>query len=77
MIAIYAGVNGYLDDIPVNDVPRFQEELSEHLRAEKSILDEIRDQGELSDELTERLEQEIQRFKQGFNVQADDALVTA
>src|SRR5881398_98157 len=48
--AIYAGVNGFLDEIPVNQVPRFQEELIEHMRSEDSILKEIRDSGDLSDE---------------------------
>ena len=32
--ALYAGVNGYLDDIPTDQVPRFQEELREQLRTE-------------------------------------------
>jgi F-type H+-transporting ATPase subunit alpha len=77
VIAIYAGVNGYLDKIPVNDVPRFQGELREHLKAEGSILESIRESGELSDETAEKLKQELDRFKQGFNVQEDDALVTA
>src|SRR5881398_1533464 len=48
--AIWAGVNGYLDDIPVEQVPRFHDELREHLRSEDSILKEIRDSGDLSDE---------------------------
>src|SRR5438874_7983558 len=30
VVALYAGVNGYLDDIPVPQVPRFQDELREH-----------------------------------------------
>jgi F-type H+-transporting ATPase subunit alpha len=77
VVAVYAGVNGWLDDIPVADVPRFQEELLEHLRAEGTILEEIREMGELTDELTQKLDHELERFKQGFNVQADDALVSA
>src|SRR5436309_2261094 len=32
--AIYAGINGFLDDIPVEQVPRFHDELREHLRSE-------------------------------------------
>jgi F-type H+-transporting ATPase subunit alpha len=74
--AIYAGVNGHLDEIPVGDVPRFQDELREHLRAEKSILESIRESGELADETAQKLDGELKRFKQGFNVQAEDALVT-
>jgi F-type H+/Na+-transporting ATPase subunit alpha len=64
--AIYAGVNGYLDDIPTQDVARFQGEFREHLRAEGTILKEIRETKELSDETEQRLRQEIERFKNRF-----------
>jgi F-type H+-transporting ATPase subunit alpha len=64
--AIYAGVTGYLDDIPTPDVARFQDEFREHLRAEGSILKEIRETKELSDEIEQKLEEEIKRFKNRF-----------
>src|SRR5207249_1662457 len=67
--ALYAGVNGYLDEIPVADVSRFQDELREHLRAEESIYKAIRESGELSDEVAEKLNSEIKKFKNGFNVE--------
>ena len=35
VVAIYAGINGWLDKIPVGQVPRFHDELREHLRTEK------------------------------------------
>jgi F-type H+-transporting ATPase subunit alpha len=69
VVAIYAGVNGYLDDIPTDQVPRFQEELREYLRAEGTIYKEIRETGDLPDELAKRLDEEIQKFKQSFNVE--------
>ena len=68
VVAIFAGVNGYLDGVPVSEVPRFHEELREHLRADGSILAEIRDEKELSDELTEKLNAELKRFADGFYV---------
>jgi F-type H+-transporting ATPase subunit alpha len=68
VVAIYAGVNGYLDDIPTADVRRFQDELREALRAEGSILKEIRESGDLSDETEAKLKQEIERFKNRFAV---------
>ena len=43
VVAIYAGINGYLDEVPPAQVPRFQDELREHLRAEKTILEAIRE----------------------------------
>jgi F-type H+/Na+-transporting ATPase subunit alpha len=75
--AIYAGINGFLDDIPVQDVPRFQDELRESLRTEESIYKEIRETGDLPDELAERLNAEIEKFKQGFNVSEEPALAGA
>jgi F-type H+/Na+-transporting ATPase subunit alpha len=63
---VFAGVNGYLDPIPVADVPRYLEELRETLRADESILKEIRETSDLSDELRERLDRELQRFAKVF-----------
>jgi len=77
VIAIYAGINGFLDDVPVQDIPRFQDELREHLRTEGSIYKEIAESGDLSDELTEKLSAEIEKFKQGFNTSEEPALAGA
>jgi F-type H+-transporting ATPase subunit alpha len=75
VVALYAGVNGHLDDIPVAQVPRFQEELREHLRAEGAILKEIREQKELNEELEKRLDEEIAKFLKHFNIEAEESLV--
>jgi F-type H+-transporting ATPase subunit alpha len=64
--AIFAGVNGYLDAIPVEDVERFQDEVREHLRSEGSIYAEIREQKELSDELQEKLQAELKKVSDRF-----------
>ena len=48
--ALYAGIHGYLDDIPTDQVSRFQEELREQLRAEGEILKTIRETGDLDDD---------------------------
>src|SRR5216684_979667 len=75
VVALYAGVNGYLDNIPVNNVPRFVEELVEQLRAEGTILREIRESGDLSDEVAARLGEEIEKVLQSFHVEEADSLV--
>jgi F-type H+-transporting ATPase subunit alpha len=72
--AIFAGINGFLDPIPAAQVPRFHEELREHLRTEGSILAAIRDTKELSDETQEKLKAELERFAQSFNVEEEKAL---
>jgi F-type H+-transporting ATPase subunit alpha len=69
--ALYTGVNGFLDDIPTEDVPRFQEELREHLRAEGSIYKTVRETGDLSDDLAEKLNAEIDKVKSRFSTSAD------
>jgi F-type H+-transporting ATPase subunit alpha len=73
--AIYAGIHGFLDSVPPSQVPRFQEELREQLRSEGTVLKQIRETGELSDELANRLETELQRFEQVFNVEEETGLV--
>ena len=75
VVALCAGINGYLDDIPTPQVPRFQEELREHLRTEGSIYKAIRESGDLADETTEKLDAEIERFKNGFNVEEEQGCV--
>ena len=53
VIVIWAGGNGYLDDIPVEDVRRFEAELLEEFRVRHTdLLTEIRDKGTLPDEAT-------------------------
>jgi F-type H+-transporting ATPase subunit alpha len=75
VVAIFAGTRGYLDDIPTEQVPRFHDELREHLRTEESIYRELREGKELPDELAGRIEQELERFKRSFNVQEERSLV--
>jgi F-type H+-transporting ATPase subunit alpha len=73
--AIYAGIHGYLDDIPTPQVQRFQDELREHLRAEGSIYKQIRESGDLADDLVEKLNGELEKFKKGFNIQDESAVI--
>jgi len=77
VVAIFAGIHGHLDEIPTAQVSRFQDELREHLRTEGSLYEEIREQKDLSDELTERLQQEIAKFKKTFAVREETGLVGA
>jgi F-type H+-transporting ATPase subunit alpha len=76
-VAIYTGLNGYLDAIPAGQVERFQEELREQLRTEGTIYKEIAETKELSDDVVQRLDAELTKFSKGFNVQSDTGLVHA
>ena len=74
VVAIYAGINGYLDKIPVPQVPRFQDELRESLRTEGSAYKSIRESGELTDEVEEALKKELDHFLQVFSVEETTGL---
>ncbi|MBA2741004.1 MAG: F0F1 ATP synthase subunit alpha [Actinobacteria bacterium] len=74
VVAIYAGINGYLDTIPVPQVSRFHDELREALRTEESILGKILEAGEISDEVEEKLKAELDRFLNSFNIEEEKGL---
>jgi F-type H+-transporting ATPase subunit alpha len=77
VVAIFAGIHGYLDDVPTAQVPRFQEELREALRVDGSLYTQIRDSKDLSDELAEKLHAEVKRFKDSFAIREETGLVGA
>ena len=56
---------------PTAQVPRFHDELREHLRTEGSIYQEIKESKELPDELAQRIDKELEKFKNGFNVESE------
>ena len=74
---IWAATNGYLDDVPVAQVPRFHEELRQSLRAEGTILKTIDESGDLSDETLEALKKAVDGFKEGFYVEEERGLAAA
>ena len=64
---IFAGVNGYLDPLPVDRVGAFEEGLLATLRTDNAdLLTAIRDKADLSDDLGERLKVAVQTFAKGF-----------
>jgi F-type H+/Na+-transporting ATPase subunit alpha len=77
VVAIYAGTNGFLDDIPTPQVPRFQDELREQLRAEETIYRDLREGKDLPDELAARLNKALEKFKGMFNLEEQPSLVEA
>jgi F-type H+/Na+-transporting ATPase subunit alpha len=74
-VAIYAGINGFLDPVPVMQVPRFQEELRETLRAEGSIYAAIRETGDITEETEAKLREALDRFANTFSVEEEAGLV--
>jgi F-type H+-transporting ATPase subunit alpha len=64
---IFAGVNGYLDKLSVNQVSRFEQGLLSHMRSGgKAVLDAIRKEKQISDDIRARLKAEIDGFAKNF-----------
>jgi len=62
---IFAGGNGFLDDVPVEDIRRFEAELYEFLDNSKpEVLQLIREKRELTDEIKRQLKDALKEFKE-------------
>jgi F-type H+-transporting ATPase subunit alpha len=67
IVAIYAGTNGYLDDVALEDVGRFERDLHKFMDLHhEELLQAIVDKGALDDELKGRLKAAIDKFKGEF-----------
>ena len=67
VVAIYSGVNGFVDDIPVNDIVRFEAALIEAIRDKgQDILIAIRTEQEISEATGEKLNTFIGDFASAF-----------
>ncbi|MBI2914325.1 MAG: F0F1 ATP synthase subunit alpha [Firmicutes bacterium] len=65
VVVIFAAVNGYLDDLPVGAVRKFETGFLDFLRSERAgILAEIREKKAMSDELLDQLKAVVGEFKQ-------------
>ena len=64
---IFAGVNGYLDELDLNQVGAFEQGLLTSLRADhKDLLDAIAEKKALDDDLTEKLKSAIDAYAKSF-----------
>ena len=67
VVSIYVGTNGYLDEIPVADVKRFEKELLEFVEVKYSeIFKSIRETKELKDDTVTLLKKATVEFTQTF-----------
>lgn len=65
---IYAGVNGLLDNIPVNKIVQWEPDFLSHLKSNESgLMDQIAKEGALSKELEGKLKEVIQNFNKSFS----------
>ncbi|MFJ7750673.1 F0F1 ATP synthase subunit alpha [Arthrobacter sp. NPDC097144] len=77
VVSIWAGTNGYLDDVPVEDVLRFEGEFIDHLKHSTSVLTTLAQTGKLEDSTVDELKSRVVAFKQGFFGEGDNHMVAA
>ncbi len=66
VVSIWAGTNGKLDEVPVEDVLRFERELLDHLGRNTQILTRLRDTSVLDDDTVAELDRAVDAFKLEF-----------
>ena len=67
VVSIYAGVNGYLDNVNIEKISEFESELTNLIKSShKDILKSIRDEKALSDSTEEKLKKVIQNLLKTF-----------
>ena len=77
VVSIWVGANGYLDDVPLEDVRRFETEFLDYVqRNQAGIYDTIRETRELPDETVNALKEAVEEFRRGFEVTGGGLLVS-
>jgi len=68
VVVIYAGVNGYLDALPVSEVGRFEQEFLRNIRSSHAeILEAIRNEKQISNDTEAKLKAAVEAFSKSFS----------
>jgi F-type H+-transporting ATPase subunit alpha len=71
IVVIWAGTNGFVDDIPVEQVRRFEQGLLEFLQNTRGgLLEKIRERKALDNELNQEIRAAVTEFKERFTAEA-------
>ena len=64
VISVFTGVKGYLDDVELNKIKKFEKDIIEKIKSEKpEIIDEIQSSGKLEENTEKLLIQIIEDYK--------------
>jgi F-type H+/Na+-transporting ATPase subunit alpha len=76
VVSVWAGTSGYLDDVPADDIRRFESEFLDTIgRQHAGIYDAIRESRQLSDDTAQALKDAIEGFRRGFETSGGELLV--
>ncbi|WP_350274349.1 F0F1 ATP synthase subunit alpha [Kribbella sp. HUAS MG21] len=76
IVSIWSGTRGHFDDVPVNDVLRFERDFLDYLRRESKVLDAIRESGLFGDDEAQAVTDALQAFKPTFQTSEGTLLGT-
>jgi F-type H+-transporting ATPase subunit alpha len=75
VVSVWAGTSGAIDDVPVEDVSKFETEFLEYVgRQHKGIYDGILSGGKVEGDIVEQLENAISDFKKQFETSSGEAI---
>jgi F-type H+-transporting ATPase subunit alpha len=67
VVTLYAGTKGFLDEIPVEKIQKFEAAMQEFMNTQKAdVLKEIKETGDLGKETEDKLVAAIEEFKKTF-----------
>jgi F-type H+-transporting ATPase subunit alpha len=76
VVSVWAGTTGQVDDVPVEDISRFEAEFLDHVqRVQPGVYDAIRETGDLSEETISALKELMDDFKKTFETSSGELLV--
>lgn len=69
IVSIYAGVNGFLDDVPTEEIGRFERELLRYMEVNHpQLLKDIAEKKEMDEAMLKQLHHAVAEFKRTFHV---------
>ncbi len=75
VISVWSGINGHFDDVPVDDILRFEQEFLEYLRHNAKVLQNIAESKVFKDEAQEATVAALTEFKKVFKTSEGKLLV--
>ncbi|NIK57699.1 F0F1 ATP synthase subunit alpha [Kribbella shirazensis] len=76
IVSIWSGTRGHFDEVPVNDVLRFERDFLDYLRRESKVLDAIRESGLFGDDEAQAVTDALAAFKPTFQTSEGTLLGT-
>ena len=66
VVSVFTGVKGYLDDVELNQIKKFEKDIIDKIKSEKNeIIDDIQSSGKLEGDTEKLLIQVIEEYKKG------------